>query len=1008
MSFNPEFIASKLSTPLSSNSPITLEDVAKCKGQSQNFFARALNQLATRIKKGSFITDDTIKEIILNNKVGTAVDINTVFEHVRPGNDKVPHTPLHGLVTDLVDIFDKTSEKMLTKTELRGQTILDVNEFNQNVKSFKEESPKAASIALMSSINLFFSTKIFSNQPASTDTIEEVKRSRFQKFAGILLFPMSGSRVYDFIKEANQFAKDKGFERKEIDVITSTKWRKIEAWEKIHPDDAARMAEGKPPLRPTVVLFHPNAATGSDMELISRIYIRKGYNVLMPTMGGYPGSPGVRTSESSAYQDIEAIKRYLAQNGVTEVGFHGVSLGGALAIHAGASDNPVDTLKTSFVVADQTFSSAKAVAGNLAHNCYGKSFTGVAREIMDYALPKNVKIELPGGKTVYSNGLDSLSKMDDLKAKNIPIQFIASSHDQFMGSGEFDETKGFATDYAYEMSERYYGKDEAKAHVVRLSGKGHAIPINLLTDSSNSDQVNKETNQLKKLIKNGPPRSKDSYYKLGPLPRAITSERDVHSYEKNWANHPVALHIRHISFHLITKLPMVSTKTSEYYKFRAARVGAKIEMQRVRQERQSLFGDAWIEGGMNLSEKPETRHAIDTIYKEKIALRQELKRILQEEYPTTTFAETYIPSLNTEGICLARMFATAEGYLNLTSSENIETLLFSNASGTLQNEIEQGALAFEPWGAKPPKQSIFSFIENIQSHPATDLAKELPPLDSKRVETLQTLLTKDPIGNAILSGSLTNMLNYEVAKTHLLPTSLREEVDLNNQLGEMRIPPGMLYLFAATVDKLKTTDMWQHADGSINYPHLQTIMIKEVDTVFQQKYALAKTDEEKAYLVEKRREVIAEIKLAISINESSIGKPISDPIFNKVISEIKEDYWAKALAKHKGLTLNSSAPIMGSHLQFKDDAAYLENLDKLKEGFYFVSMELPQGRHAVSFIKEADGSGYILDPNNLQLKFKNIDEAKGLFNKLLATYPRPGSNSSTSSKLEIYKIEKSL
>ena len=70
------------------------------------------------------------------------------------------------------------------------------------------------------------------------------------------------------------------------------------------------------PNAPAVVIFHGNGVTCYQMYEMGKWYQNQGYNVLMPTMGGYPGSPGVHTSEASSYQDVEAIKKYLEKRGL--------------------------------------------------------------------------------------------------------------------------------------------------------------------------------------------------------------------------------------------------------------------------------------------------------------------------------------------------------------------------------------------------------------------------------------------------------------------------------------------------------------------------------------------------------------------------------------------------------------------------------------------------------------------------------------------------------------------
>lgn len=243
------------------------------------------------------------------------------------------------------------------------------------------------------------------------------------------IFSITNERKDEYIIKSDEIARKEGYVQIEIPVHISTKQRKIEAWEYIHDEE-----------RPTVVIFHPNACTGSSMAKIGRYYQSREYNVLLPTMGGYPGSPGIGTSEVSVYQDIEAIKLYLSMKGVKHVGFHGMSLGGALAIHAASTENP-ESLNTFFIVADQTFTSAEEVAGNVATNCFGALFAGISKDIINAAVPKERYVELPGGKFIKTNGFNSKEKVKTIKEKKIPIFFIVASNDNFTGIGMHDQKK---------------------------------------------------------------------------------------------------------------------------------------------------------------------------------------------------------------------------------------------------------------------------------------------------------------------------------------------------------------------------------------------------------------------------------------------------------------------------------------------------------------------------------------------------------------------------------------
>lgn len=250
-----------------------------------------------------------------------------------------------------------------------------------------------------------------------------------------------------------------------IDVSTSTKNRKIQifdhsAWRadhtlEFHPEGA------------TVVLFHHNMGGAEEIADSARFYRKKGYNTLTVTFGGYQGSPGVTTSEKSMYQDIEAVKQYLSDRGVTEVAYHGISLGTGAAMQAAVGDTLVDNLRTLFVVLDQPYASAAHVGGNAA----GPLGTGA----LTVACPIGLDVELPGGLWTKTDGLDNLRKAALLSEENIPLFCVGRENDSLMGRKKINDvyTENFAQDV---IAARYGNDPEGMENLITLPG-GHGINI---------------------------------------------------------------------------------------------------------------------------------------------------------------------------------------------------------------------------------------------------------------------------------------------------------------------------------------------------------------------------------------------------------------------------------------------------------------------------------------------------------------------------------------------------
>lgn len=197
----------------------------------------------------------------------------------------------------------------------------------------------------------------------------------------------------------------------------------------------------------------------------------------------------------------------------------------------------------------------------------------------------------------------------------------------------------------------------------------------------------------------------------------------------------------------------------------------------------------------------------------------------------------------------------------------------------------------------------------------------------------------------------------------------------------------------------------------MNIPYVQSKLIKELNNQFNRQILtlhVSSNTIEMDHLLKRRDQLIGEIKLSAAMSEHQQGKEVQDPILKKVIANTNLRVAQRELLDYKGLVMNSTSSILGHHMQYADNHGYLENFDKLPEGFYFLSIKLKGGAHAVSVMKEADGNGYIIDPNNRKLKFENSNEAQDLPLKLVNSYPEPDTKIAgyPYHKLEMYKIEK--
>lgn len=251
----------------------------------------------------------------------------------------------------------------------------------------------------------------------------------------------------------------------------------------------------------TVVLFHGNAMVGSDMAGVARYYMSQGYDVLLPTMGGYPGSDtSIMTSEATTYQDVEAIKLYLQKEGVTKAGYHGVSIGGSLAFQAAAGETSAK-LETAFVVADKTFTTGADVAVNRVRNLLpgplsllGACATRLAMKASGF--PKGKDVKLPGGKMVQTDGLDNKAKASKLAKNNVPLLVLQGGKDDFMGMDRKGDT--FENNFGDELWLAYTGgKEPTRDGLVTVPGWDHSAAVNI--DAPKSEAIIGLNNLVKSL-----------------------------------------------------------------------------------------------------------------------------------------------------------------------------------------------------------------------------------------------------------------------------------------------------------------------------------------------------------------------------------------------------------------------------------------------------------------------------------------------------------------------------
>ena len=272
--------------------------------------------------------------------------------------------------------------------------------------------------------------EITSRQSGAKKAVGDFMRSQF-------LFPLRGkenanasARLHETVTNFNE-QKQVGqkAEVKKIPVEVGGQKRELEALHMTHGDGKG----------PTVVVFHSNADTAAGMLDQAKFFHDQGFNVLVPTMGGYPGSSGVATDEESICQDVEAVKAFLHQDcGVQEAGYYGLSIGGALAFQAATGETNQEGLKTMFVIADQTFDTMPNVCSNfLQNNHVPKHIAKLAKPAARLGVPAGKNFQVADGLTQKSDGLNNKAKSENLQREGVvPVFSMTAKSDLHMGGKE--------------------------------------------------------------------------------------------------------------------------------------------------------------------------------------------------------------------------------------------------------------------------------------------------------------------------------------------------------------------------------------------------------------------------------------------------------------------------------------------------------------------------------------------------------------------------------------------
>lgn len=383
---------------------------------------------------------------------------------------------VYGVIKGTIDLVKLVALKLsLSQLKNEGKTlnkhaIVQIkNEING-----KKTSLKADAVAMIPLVGAIFSWRVLAppDKAWSLNALKGVEHAAahmlndFHSSLRAILYPLGNNATsdmehYDQVRSLTKLEIESGAlpHAKLTQVPVTIRNSNIEALELTHPK-----TEGPEP--PTVVVFHGNGMIGPEMLDVGQYYFSKGFNVIMPTMGGYPGSPGCKTTEATSYQDVEAVKSYLINRGVKDVGYHGLSIGGTLAFQAAtASTSNTEKLNTRFVVADQTLASARDVMANVVRNVGVGAVARIAKGVALNAAPPSHKVPIGNGEYVYTDGCDNLKKAKILGEKKIPLFAIEADQDVLMKNNA-----NSSKDAAGKLINNCYGKEES-GHLIRINGK---------------------------------------------------------------------------------------------------------------------------------------------------------------------------------------------------------------------------------------------------------------------------------------------------------------------------------------------------------------------------------------------------------------------------------------------------------------------------------------------------------------------------------------------------------
>lgn len=238
------------------------------------------------------------------------------------------------------------------------------------------------------------------------------------------------------------------------------------------------------PAAKTMVLFHGNGMIGPQMDKEAEFYKSQGWNVVMMTYGGYPGSDEkVTTTETTTIQDVHAVLKRLESEGVTNIGVHGHSMGTSLAMHATQlSDN------IRYVALSKGYDSAKNVCANTTKNLRERTPifkllpSALVRGLAAKAMPEGRVV--PGvkdknGKSYHTDGCNNMAKVKEYSGVLVTV---GGNKDHLMGRNKYMRTGEFEDNFSKDLFDAHVEAKPNSPHFTKLTDEGHVPGVRLCED----------------------------------------------------------------------------------------------------------------------------------------------------------------------------------------------------------------------------------------------------------------------------------------------------------------------------------------------------------------------------------------------------------------------------------------------------------------------------------------------------------------------------------------------